>query len=83
MSHTLELEDRINYLQDKATALHHENMQLEADIRKLRAENDALRQSVLGALQSSSNLEASRERRTKDVWKRPVLVKDLLTIYGG
>ena len=90
VNHTMELEDRITYLQGHIQELQVENKQLEVDISRTRVENVVLRKDLLSKVKSSSASTTSSQptpmagRSSSDSGPRAkgVLLKDLLMHYG-
>ena len=91
VNHTIELEDRINYLEGHIQELQVENKQLEVDISRTRVENGVLRNNLLIKVKSNSASTTSSQptstagRSTPDdgLRTKPVLLKDVLTLYGS
>lgn len=91
VNHTVELEDRINHLEGHIQDLHVENKQLEVDISRTRVENRVLRKDLIGTLKSRPDSTTSSEpmamagRSISDngLHTKPILLKDLLMIYGS
>jgi hypothetical protein len=91
VNHTIELEDRISYLEGHIQELQVEKKQLEADISRTRVENGVLRKNLIGKLKSNRASTTSSQptpiagRSTSDNANRtkPVLLKDLLMHYGS
>ncbi len=91
VNHTVELEDRINYLEGHIQELQVENKQLEVDISRTRVENVVLRKDLVGNLKSNgattttsrSKPLANLSTSDNDDHTKPVLLKDLLMLYGS
>lgn len=90
VNHTIELEGRISYLEIHIEELKVENKQLEANISQTRVENGVLRNKLHASRQSVSTPKSSvppvppptHVISNAQVQAKPVLVKDLLMLYG-
>ena len=87
VNHTVELEDRITYLEVLIEELRVENKQLEVDISRTQTENGTLRKSLLGKWQPNPVRPArtstpAQPNTRNDVRTKPVLLRDLLMVYG-
>jgi cell division protein FtsB len=86
----VELESRINYLEVHIEELKVENKQLEVDIAQTRVENGVLRTNLHKTRQSISNskrpaspmLLQPNSVLSQQMQDQPVLLKDLLMLYG-
>lgn len=91
VNHTIELEDRISYLEGHIQELQVENKQLEVDISRTRVENGVLRKNLIGKLKSNPPTttsshptpKAARSTSQNSHRTKPVLLKDLLMYYGS
>lgn len=91
VNHTIELEDRISFLEGHIQELQVENKQLEVDISRTRVENGVLRKNLIGKLKSNPTTTTSPQptpiagRSTSENGHRTksILLKDLLMHYGS
>ena len=91
VNHTVELEDRISYLEEHIQELQIENKQLEVEISRTRVENVVLRNDLLGKLKSNPGSTTSSQptpmadptTTDNNLRTKPVLLKDLLMLYGS
>ena len=87
MNHTVELEDRITYLEVHIEELRVENKQLEVDISRTQTDNGTLRKTLLGKWQPNLGEPATapksvQPKTNNEIRAKPVLLKDLLMMYG-
>ena len=83
VNHARGLEDRINYLKVRISALHDENEQLEIEISRLRAQNNDLHKSMFARLRARPSSPVKQTVHEMSWQGEPILLKNVLMFHGG